>query len=199
MDEVVSNLSICNETLVDLYGPMYKYYPRQWVRLIGEGAKLSSDGGIVVIDFPVMIREWNNSYTTGKVTNKMANILMYIYAKWINKCASTISSTHAELLHENIILLISKFDKVKLNKNSEINPVNSVFNLLDRIQKQTYWKLHADITHGKNRYYQLRYNDTLRDMSLRHDLMVNDEGEPNYILNSVDFDWDFGDRLDDED
>lgn len=198
MDEVVSDFGIPSETLAELYGSMYKYYPRQWVKLIGDGSKLSEDKGTVIIDLAVLRDEWTRCYESKIISTKLSHILMYLYATWIKKSASTVTSTHAELLHDSITLMLARFHTVKLN-NSVKNPVQSIFNLMDRIMKQTYWKLHADITHGKNRFYQLRYNDKLMDENLRHDLLLNDEGEPNYNVNALDFDWDFGNKLTDED
>lgn len=195
MDLSVSELSIPSEKLGELYGPMYKYYPRQWVRLIGNGAK--EVDSTVQLDFDVLCSEWNTCVETKNVSRKLANMLMYIYCAWIKKFSWDIKGSHAELTHDQITLMMSRFYSVPLNNPSRQNPVQSIFNLMNRIKKQAWWKLNK--TSDKNKLYQLKYNNKMLETSYRHELMVDDEGEPNYRMNKYDWDWDWGERLDDED
>lgn len=51
----------------------------------------------------------------------------------------------------------------------------------------------------RHKYNQLRKNLEMSTDCVRHDLLTDDEGIEKYVMNKFDFEWDFGDRLDDED
>ena len=74
----MSDLSIPSERLSELYGPMHRYYARQWVNLIGDGAKLNNNG-MVDLDFDMVKSEWKASQVDNKVNRKLSHILMYVY------------------------------------------------------------------------------------------------------------------------
>lgn len=193
----MSDLSIPSERLSELYGPMYKYYARQWVNLIGDGAKLNN--GLVSLDFDMVKKEWRLSQTENKVTRKMANILMYAYSMWIRQHDGTISGLCAEMIHTEIVMAISKFQNIKLSDRT-INPLYSIFGLFNRIKSHVCYKLYANVDNNKrHKYNQLRKNLEMNTESVRHELLTDDEGIEKYVMNKLDFDWDYGDRLDDED
>lgn len=185
-----------NETLRDLYGPMYRYYPRQWVNLIGPGSKVTKNG--VEIDFDLLKTEWQACVDQQTVTRKMSYILMYVYSMWIKQNTRYISGLCAEMIHAEIITTISKFYTVKLSPKTR-NPVYSILALFTRIQSHTSYKLFAPMENNKrHKYFQLRTNLEMSTTSLRHDLLTDDDGAETYTISKWDFDWDFGDRLDDE-
>ena len=191
------DLSIPSERLSELYGPMHRYYARQWVNWIGDGAKLNN--GMVDLDFDMVKFEWKASQADNKVTRKMSHILMYVYSMWIKQHDSNISGMCAEMIHTEIITTISKFYTVKLSEKT-INPIYSILGLFNRIKSHVCYKLYANVDNNKrHKYNQLRKNLEMSNESVRHDLLTDDEGIEKYVMNKLDFDWDFGDRLDDED
>lgn len=193
----VVDIHVHNETLRDLYGPMYRYYPRQWVNLIGSGSKVTKHG--VDLDFEMIKSEWTTCITQQQVTRKMSYILMYVYAMWIRKNTRILTGICAEMIHAEIVLTISKFYTVKLNPKTT-NPVYSILALFTRIQSHVSYKLFAPMENNRrHKYFQLRTNLQMSTTSVRHDLLTDDEGMEKYVINKLDFEWDFGDRLDDED
>lgn len=191
------DLYLPSETLIELYGSMYKFYPRQWVNVIGSGTKVIPSG--VQFDLAMIKSEWNSCYTTKTITRKMSYILMYAYAQWIKTNTRSITGFCAEMVHNEIITLISKFYTVKLSEKT-LNPLYAIWGLFTRVYSHVCYKLYANLENNKrHKYYQLRTAMEMNTTSVRHDLLTDNEGMETYVMNRCDFDWDFGARLDDAD
>ena len=137
------------QKLSDLLGDAICTRPRYaWVKMIGRHNVLNPTGiSSICIDRAHIVAEFEKSRELGYTSRELSILLMYYYSKFVNlPSCKLISGMIAEDIHDEIMILITRYHRLKWEPSKHKNPSNGIFNMFHMIRRQRQSLYLADPT-----------------------------------------------------